>query len=231
MLKQMELKRDYGGMRSAIPVVIGYIPIGFAYGVLGAANGLTVMEVVSLSLFVYAGSAQFIAINLLSTGVDIVTIVSTIFIVNLRHLLYSTSLSSYMKKIEHHHIPLLSFFITDETYAVSVTDFQNGRKPDSAYFYQLFLTSYTAWVISSLAGALSERLLMTSGLNWGLDYALPAMYIALLFMQLVGIKKFIVAAFSGALSIALIYLIPGNFNVIIAALSGAFMGVMLEKWI
>ncbi|MDI6601058.1 MAG: AzlC family ABC transporter permease [Thermoanaerobacteraceae bacterium] len=231
MLEEQEERKDYAGIRSAIPIVIGYIPIGFAYGVLGITSGLSIIEVISLSLFVYAGSAQFIAVSLLSTGVDIVTIVSTIFIVNLRHFLYSTSLSRYMKEIGRHHIPLLSFFITDETYAVSITDLQNGQKPDESYFYQLFLTSYITWVLSSLVGALSGSLLKTSGLNWGLDYALPAMYIALLFMQLADFKKFIVAVFSGALSIALIYLIPGNFNVIIAALCGASLGVVLERWI
>lgn len=231
MLENEESQRNYAGLRSAIPIIIGYIPIGFAYGVLGITGGLNITEVISLSLFVYAGSAQFIAVSLLSTGVDIVTIVSTIFIVNLRHFLYSTSLSRYMKEIDRRHIPLLSFFITDETYAVSITDLQNGQEPNHVYFYQLFLTSYTTWVLSSLAGALSGSMLKTSGLDLGLDFALPAMYIALLFMQLTGFKKFVVAVSSGALSIALIYLIPGNFNVVIAALCGAALGVTLEKWI
>lgn len=231
MLENGKVQRDYVGFRSALPIVIGYIPIGFAYGVLGVSEGLSIPEVISLSLFLYAGSSQFIAVSLISMNTDILTIIPTIFMVNLRHFLYSTSLSRYFNGIDIRHIPLLSFFITDETYAVSAVDLQNGHEPSESYFYQLFLTSYAAWVLSSLAGALSGGLLKTSGLNRGLDYALPAMYIALLFMQLIGIKKFMVALFSGVLSISLIYLIPGNLNVIISALSGAALGVLLEKWI
>lgn len=223
-------KNNVNGIKSALPIVLGYIPIGFAYGLLGVKSGFTISQVMALSLFVYAGSAQFIAISLLSAGTSVITLVTTIFIVNLRHFLYSTSLSQFMKYISRKRIPILSFFITDETYAVAITDLQNNNDYDKNYFYQLFLTSYTTWVLSSFLGSISGTLIGGS-INIGLDFALPAMYIALLLMQMTGYKKIFISIFSGLLSIALMLVLPGNTNVIIAALIGAGMGVVLDRWI
>lgn len=154
--------------------------------------------------------------------------VITIFIVNLRHLLYSTSLSQYFKNVSTVHIPILSFFITDESYAVSITDFNNGIKPEKNYLYQLFLTSYLSWVMSSALGALFGAKI-GGKLDLGLDFALPAMYIALLFMQLNNSKKTIIAIISGLLSLWFYFIIPGNLNVIIAAIIGSLLGVILNE--
>lgn len=224
-----ETKGTMSGIKSSLPIVMGYLPIGFAYGLLGVKSGFSVLQVFALSLFVYAGSAQFIAITLLSSGTNAITLIMTIFIVNLRHFLYSTSLSQYMKRIKRNHIPLLSFFITDETYAVAITDLQNSDNYDERYFYQLFFMSYAAWCTASFIGAISGTFIDGSA-NVGLDFALPAMYIALLLMQISGYKKIFVSIFSGLLSIGLIYVFPGNTNVIIASLIGAGMGVFLDRW-
>ncbi|WHE06862.1 AzlC family ABC transporter permease [Thermoanaerobacterium thermosaccharolyticum] len=224
-----ETKGTMSGIKSSLPIVMGYLPIGFAYGLLGVKSGFSVLQVFALSLFVYAGSAQFIAITLLSSGTNVITLIMTIFIVNLRHFLYSTSLSQYMKRIKRNYIPLLSFFITDETYAVAITDLQNSDNYDERYFYQLFFMSYAAWCTASFIGAISGTFIDGSA-NVGLDFALPAMYIALLLMQISGYKKIFVSIFSGLLSIGLIYVFPGNTNVIIASLIGAGMGVFLDRW-
>lgn len=85
-----ETKGTMSGIKSSLPIVMGYLPIGFAYGLLGVKSGFSVLQVFALSLFVYAGSAQFIAITLLSSGTNAITLIMTIFIVNLRHFLYST---------------------------------------------------------------------------------------------------------------------------------------------
>jgi predicted branched-subunit amino acid permease len=135
-----------------------------------------------------------------------------------------------MKYIPRKHIPILSFFITDETYAVAITDLQSNSEYAEGYFYQLFLTSYTAWVFSSFLGAVSATLIGGS-INIGLDFALPAMYIALLLMQISGYKKVFISIFSGFLSITLMFILPGNTNVIVAALIGAGMGVLVDKWV
>lgn len=107
---------------------------------------------------------------------------------------------------------------------------QTNSEYTEGYFYQLFLTSYTAWVFASFLGAVSGSLIGGS-INVGLDFALPAMYIALLLMQISGYKKVFISVFSGLLSITLMFVLPGNTNVIVAALIGAGMGVLLDKWV
>lgn len=216
------------GLKSALPIVLGYLPLGFAYGILGIKNGLSIIDVIIFSLLCYAGSAQFIGINLWSLGAEPISMIATIFIVNLRHLLYSTSLSQYFKNINAIHIPILSFFITDESYAMSIADFNNGVKPTKPYFYQLFITSYLSWVLSSALGALFG-IKIGAKVELGLDFALPAMYIALLLMQLNNSKKIAIALVSGLLSLCLYFTIPGNLNVIIATIISSLLGVLLNE--
>jgi len=217
------------GIKSALPIVLGYLPIGIAYGLIAVNSGMNILETVLMSLFVYAGSAQFIAAGMISTGATPLSIISTVFMVNLRHLLYSASLSTYFKAIHRRFIPVLSFFITDESYGVSITELENGQRPEPGYFFGLFITAYAGWVASSLIGALCGTRLGNSA-NMGLDFTLPAMYIALIMMQLKGWRKAAIAVFSGLLSLALMFVIPGNGNVIISAIAGAGLGVMLNRW-
>ncbi|WP_026487165.1 AzlC family ABC transporter permease [Caldanaerobius polysaccharolyticus] len=221
-------KLDLSGLKSASPIIIGYLPLGFAYGVVGIKSGLSIADVIIFSILCYAGSAQFIGVNLWALGADALSMIATIFIVNLRHLLYSTSLSQYFKNINTVHIPVLSFFITDETYAVSITDFNNGVKAKKSYLYQLFIASYLSWVFSSALGAVLGSKI-GNNLDLGLDFALPAMYIALLFMQLNNFKKAVIGLLAGLLSLWLYFLMPGNLNVILAAIIGSLLGVLLNE--
>lgn len=218
------------GIKSAAPIVLGYIPIGIAYGLIAVNSGLSVPQALLMSLLIYAGSAQFIAAGMIGAGADPFSIIVTVFIVNLRHVLYSASLSTYFKSIRRRMIPILSFFITDESYGVSITELGNGQPPLQGYFMGLFITAYMGWVLSSLTGALFGQAL-GHGLNLGLEFTLPAMYIALLMMQLKGWRKAIIALLSGTLSLALASIVPGNGNVIIAAVASAALGVLLNRCI
>ncbi|MDK2902198.1 MAG: hypothetical protein PWQ93_117 [Clostridiales bacterium] len=217
------------GFRSALPIVLGYLPIGIAYGLISVNGGMTIAQTVAMSLIVYAGSAQFIASGMVNAGASPLSIISTVFMVNLRHLLYSASLSTYFKSIPRRLIPMLSFFITDESYGVSITELENGQQPTRAYFLGLFITAYLGWIVSSLIGALSGQAI-GGNINLGLDFTLPAMYIALLMMQMKGWRKTVIAVFSGISSVALISIVPGNGNVIISAIAGAALGVLFNRW-
>ena len=94
------------GWKAAVPVALGYLPLGLAFGILAARQGLTWIDVFFMSLLVYAGSAQFIASAMLSSGSAAAAIISTTFLVNLRHLLMSASLSPLLK---HLSSPILAW--------------------------------------------------------------------------------------------------------------------------
>jgi 4-azaleucine resistance transporter AzlC len=222
-----EKKQLIFGIKRAMPIVMGYIPVGFALGVLAADAGLTPLKIGMMSLLVYAGSAQFIAVSMLSTGMGPLPIIVTTFLVNLRHILFSASLSPYFKEISQRLIPFISFYITDESFAVSITDVKEGNL-SHAYFLGLYITSYLSWVVSTVLGAAFGALIPdTKAL--GFDFALPGMFMALLCMQIKDYKTKVVALVAGVLSMFFIYAIPGNWNVILATVIAAAIGVLIEK--
>lgn len=215
------------GVRAALPIVFGYIPIGIAYGVVAAQAGLSTAEVVAMSLIVFAGSSQFIAAGMIGAGVGAWPIVVTTFLVNLRHMLMSASLAVPFRSIPRALQAVLAYWITDESFVVSSTALA-AREATTAYVAGLEITAYLAWAASSLAGAALGSLV--SGIaNLGIDYALPAMFIALLVMQIKGRTSIIVGVLAGALSLALALYVPGNANVIVATIVAATVGVFISK--
>jgi 4-azaleucine resistance transporter AzlC len=226
-MDQLEKQHLIYGIKRALPIVMGYIPVGFALGVMAADIGLKPVETGMMSFFVYAGSAQFIAVNMLGMGISPLPIIVTTFFVNLRHILFSASLSPYFKEITQKLIPFISFYITDESFAVSITDVKDSSLSHT-YFIGLYITSYISWVLATTAGTAFCRLIPdTKAL--GFDFALPGMFLALLCMQLKDLKTIVVALVAGVLSIFFIYAIPGNWNVILAAVIAAILGVLLDK--
>ncbi|HHX23456.1 MAG TPA: AzlC family ABC transporter permease [Thermoanaerobacterales bacterium] len=222
-------KRDelFFGIKRAAPIVMGYIPVGFALGVMAADVGLSPLQMAIMSIFVYAGSAQFIAVEMLGSQISAVPIIITTFLVNLRHFLFSASLAPHFKEIKQRYIPLISFFITDESFAVSITDVEQKRL-SHFYYFGLYITAYLSWVVSTMIGATLGSLIPdTKAL--GFDFALPGMFLALLCMQFKNSKFVLVSLISGFLSIFFIYTIPGNWNVILAAIVAAIVGVLINN--
>ncbi|MDH7479340.1 MAG: AzlC family ABC transporter permease, partial [Syntrophomonadaceae bacterium] len=106
------------GIKSALPIVMGYLPIGFAFGVLAVQEGIGVLPTLSMSVLVFAGSAQLIAVGLIGAGASWVSIALTTFVVNLRHLLMSAALAPYLKSLARWEVGWFGYQLTDETFAV-----------------------------------------------------------------------------------------------------------------
>lgn len=216
------------GVRGAAPIVLGYIPIGFAFGVLAIQQGLSITEIFFMSLLVYAGSAQFIGTALIASGAAFSSIIFTTFLVNLRHLLMSASLSPYLKHLTTPILSLISFGITDETYAVSISEVK-GQNTSAGYFAGLHITSQCGWILSTVLGGVLGNFI-PDPMRWGIDFALSAMFIGLLFMQIKHRKDIIVALCAGSISLFLSINLSDSWSVIIAALLAAAMGVGIELW-
>ncbi len=214
------------GLRAALPIVLGYFPIALAYGVLARQAGLSASMTVLMSLLVFAGSAQFISVSMLAAGAPFIPIIITTFLVNLRHLLMSASLSPYFKNYSTRWLPLLAFGLTDETFAVSSTILQEEQK-DEAYIFGLELAAYSSWVLGSLAGGVLGGVLAALT-EWGLEFVLYAMYIFLLVIQLKSNKMVLVAVCSGILALLSAKFLPGHWYVILATILGASLGVILD---
>lgn len=217
------LKRSF---LQAFPVVLGYLPIGFAYGVLAVNSGLTLVQAMAMSIFVYAGSSQLIAVGLISQGINPVSIVITTLIVNLRHFLMSAALSPYLRNWQKTEIAGFCFELTDETFAVHSLHFRDGQNSPRIAI-PINIICQLAWLIGSLLGVL-----VGGGISdikpFALDYALPAMFIALLLLQIHNWKHIFVALAGGLLSMGLWVVGVTQWNVIVATVIAATLGAFLE---
>lgn len=214
------------GVVAAWPICLGYLAVGLAFGVIAQKAGLHPLEIGLMSLMVYAGSAQFIAISMLASGSAIAPIIVTTFMVNLRHLLMSSSLSVYLKPLRGGWLALYAYGVTDESFALNLTRF---RDYDWDWRRAIVLnhTSNIAWIGSTMAGGFGGQFIPSGA--FGIDYALIAMFICLLVFQLKGGLHILVAIIAGGLAVGLSLLIPGNSNIVISSIFAATCGVLLRK--
>jgi 4-azaleucine resistance transporter AzlC len=216
------------GVVQAGPIILGYIPIGLTFGVLGQKAGLSSFNTLAMSLLVYAGSSQLVAAGLLAAGAPASSIILTTFIVNLRHLLLSAALAPFLKRWRKRELAAFAYELTDETFALHAARFTSGV-PDKAETFAVNATAHTAWLVGTGLGVILGQVIGDVK-PLGLDYVLPAMFIALIVLQIKDHAHIGVALVTGALSVALLLLGVEQWNVITAAVIGATMGTFFELW-
>ncbi|MCU0522283.1 MAG: AzlC family ABC transporter permease [Anaerolineae bacterium] len=215
------------GFTRALPIVMGYIPIGFAYGVLAQQAGLSLLNTLAMSTLVYAGSSQLIAAGLFAAAAPALSIVATTFIVNLRHMLFSAALSPYLKGWRKWELAVFAYELTDESFALHSVEFPRGAS-SKIEAGALNLTAQVSWIFGTWLGAVvGGRIDDVRPL--ALDYTLPAMFIVLLVMQIKRRLEIIIAILTGILAAALTLSGMGQWSVILATLVGATAGVALEQ--
>lgn len=219
----------FRGVEKALPIVFGYIPIGFAYGVLAQKAGISIFNTILMSVVVFAGSSQLIAVELFALSLATSSILLTTFIVNLRHVLMSAALSPYLQDWRKGELAAFAYELTDETFALHATRMSSG-KVSKIETYAINLTAQAAWILGSALGVLIGGQIAEIE-PFALDYALPAMFMALLVMQLKGRKDVVVAVLSGLLSVGLLTLGFEQWHVIIATVIAATLGIGLDQWI
>lgn len=214
------------GVIAAWPICVGYIPIGFAFGVLASKAGLSPLDIALMSVLVFAGSAQFIAVSMLSGGAGAAAIIVTTFMVNLRHLLMSSSLSVLLKNEDRRWLTAFAYGITDESFAVNLVQFNKGGW-DLYRAVVLNQTANAVWVVSTVAGGFGGSFIGDTA--FGIDYALTAMFICLLIFQLRGHRYVAVALISGATAVGLSMVSPGNGYIVAATVFSASVVVLFER--
>ena len=214
------------GATAAWPICLGYLPIGLAFGVLAQKAGLSPYQVALMSLFVFAGSSQFIAVSMLSGGASFAAIVATTFMVNLRHLLMSSSLAAILGRKSRWKLSLFAYGVTDESFAVNYTRLRAGGWG----LDRSLVVNHTAnmlWLVSTVAGVYFGHLIPAHAM--GIDYALTAMFICLLIFQLKDGTAILTAIMAGLLAVVLSLVIPGNAYIVLASMLAAAMGVIFKR--
>ena len=169
-----------------VPVMTGYVFLGFGFGILMQQNGFGVLWAAAMSLFIYAGSMQYVAIPLLTSGASLLTAAATAFVVNARHLFYGISMVDAYKGMGKKK-PYLIFGLTDETYSlVSQLQLPEGIRPGS-YCFLVTLFDHIYWISGTVLGALTGSLLP---INYeGVDFALTALFVTIFVEQWLSTKK------------------------------------------
>jgi 4-azaleucine resistance transporter AzlC len=213
-------------LSDAIPIVVGYIPMGAAYGILARQAGMELLPAVFMSLVVFAGASQFIAVGLLAAGASGFEVIGTTLFVNLRHILMSASLSPHYQEAPRGIIPFVAWGVTDETFAISIGRYVAGEA-DHRYGLTLHYTAYASWVSGTVAGALVGTIIPPA-LQSSLEFSLYAMFAGLVVLQVTDRLHLAVAVVSAVLCTLFTGFMKGTWSIITAAILGATLGMLLE---
>jgi 4-azaleucine resistance transporter AzlC len=218
------------GCRDELPILLGVAPFGMIYGLLAIGAGLPPATSQAMSAVVFAGSAQFIAAQLIREGAPAAVVVVTVFVVNLRHALYSASVAPYLKTLNRRWKAILAYLLTDEAYAVAVTRYvRDGDRTDVSpfrhwYFLGAGLTLWASWQCSTAVGVFVGARVPES---WSLDFTLPLTFIALVFPALRSSAAIASALSAGVLAVIALGL-PYKLGLLLAAVVGIAVGLAVE---
>lgn len=232
--KQKKTSRYYfiKGIKACIPTIFGYLSIGFACGILSKSCGLTFGEALGMSVFIYAGSAQFIAASMILSNASVVSIIATIFFVNFRHLFMSAALAPYFKKNSFLKNLSTGVLLTDETFLVAAAEGFNRKKINYFWMLGLNITAYLNWAVATGIGVMIGSIIPDYKV-FGLDFALTAMFIGLLISSIKGslkVNKAIIIIITSVITLILSTKIVGtSAGIIIAAIVGALIGVVVKE--
>jgi 4-azaleucine resistance transporter AzlC len=211
-----------------VPLLLGAAPFGLIYGTLAVVSGLSAAAAMAMSLIVFAGSAQFVAVGLVAVGTPVLIIVATTFIVNLRHMLYSATLLPYLKQLPQRWRIPLAFLLTDETFAITVHRFQKEDNSPYKHWYQLgsSIAMYANWQIWCVLGLiLGDRI--PDAVGWGLDVAMPIAFIGMT-IPFVRNMPMVVCVFTAGACGLLTVGLPYKLGIVVSAMAGVLAGLITE---
>lgn len=217
------------GCRDILPLILGAIPFGIIFGTLAVGAGLSGWQAMGMSLLVFAGSAQFIAITLITGGVGAAVVLLTTFVVNLRHALYSAAMQPFVRHLPNRWRVPLAFWLTDEAFAVIQHRYarDDGSPHRHWFFLGAALTMYIGWQLSTLVGIAFGKAVPDIA-SWGLDFAMIATFIGIAVPMMRNRPQVASALAAGAVAL-LCWQLPYKLGLVAAALAGIVVGVWLER--
>ena len=212
------------GVRDQIPILVGVIPFGLIFGALALSAGIPPIAVQGFSLFVFAGSAQFIAAGLIGIGTPYAVVALTIFVVNLRHALYSATMSPYFRSLSRKWKLALSWLLTDEAFAVSSTRY--SREAGRLTHWYTLGTGLTLWGTWQISTALGVGLGAAIPEAWSLDFAITLTFLALMIPTITDRASVAAAVAAGILAI-LLFGLPFRLGIVASVLLAVPLGIAL----
>lgn len=215
------------GFRAMLPITTGVIPFGAVMGTVAADAKLSFWQSTGMNLFVFAGAAQLAAVELMTKHTAVAVVVATGLIINLRFLLYSAALAPSLQGSRFPVKFLCAYIMTDQSYAImAANQKQLATNQDAIRFYLGgCFAMFFAWHLSVMGGFVFGNFAPPS---WGLDYAVPVSFVALVIPTLKNWKYIAVAAFSAVVSLFLVVL-PFKLGLIASALLSIGLAMVLSR--
>ena len=216
------------GFRDGLPFVLVVMPFGTLFGVAATEAGMNILQVMSFSVLVIAGAAQFSALTLLLENAPVIIILLTSLAVNLRMAMYSAALVPHFGKLRTGLKLVISYFLVDQSYALGIREYE--ERPDQpidnkvAYFFGIMLIMAPFWYLATYLGAALGASIPDA---FSLDFAVPICFIALIAPLLRTIPHIITAIVSVIAALSLAW-IPYSLGLIIAAIMAMMAGAYAE---
>ena len=210
------------GAKDIMPHHLGVFPFGLVFGVIAMASGLSILEAILMSSIIFGGASQIVFVQLWSAGVPSFIVGSSVAIVNLRHLLYSASLTKYVESLPLRWRLLLAYLLTDQSYAVMINRYRDKEfsKYNHYYFLGSGITLWLGWQIATIFGVLGASFISE---EWSSTFAVSLTFIAIVIPILKTKADLIACLTAGILSIVLQPL-PWKLWLIFAGLGGICAG-------
>ncbi len=210
----MDIKTVKKAFVRSIPVMAGYIVLGIGFGIVMQNSGYGVIWTAAMSLFIYAGSMQYVGVGLITGGASIITTAITTIMVNGRHLFYSISMIDKYKDAGKYK-PYMIFALTDETYSL-LCDEDTIEEGDINFFrFMVSLFDHSYWVVGSIIGSLIGAVLPFS--TAGIEFSMTALFVASFTEQWLTSKNH-VPAITGVICTFLSIVVFGRDNFLIPAM-------------
>ena len=218
----------FGGLGTAVPLILGYLPIAFSFGVAATRSGLSMAEAFALSLIIYAGAAQFLAIALIAAGAPMAVAALTLVAMNLRHVLYGPAL---MKRVgdgaSRRYAWAWAFGLTDEVFGAALAALARRRVFSEPFMFGLGIGAYAAWLSGTVLGAYAGAGALDGwpAVSAGLAFMLPALFLALL-MSILQRAQLPVIAVAGVAVVMVTLMWSGTAGLLAGMIAGAAAGVV-----
>ncbi|MBI3453557.1 MAG: AzlC family ABC transporter permease [Rhodospirillales bacterium] len=221
-----EVRFDLSGVRAGfvacLPITVSVFAYGFVFGLLTGQAGIDIAKAVMMSALVFAGSAQFVALDMWVSPLPVGALVLTTLIINLRHVLMGAALRPWFGSLSPGAAYGSMFFMTDENWALTMREFMRGGR-NAGFLLGSGLAVFLAWVSATAAGAAAGGAIRDPA-AYGLDFAFTAVFIALLVGLWRGRSDILPWLAAAAAAAAAAAFVPGKWYILIGSLAGTAIG-------
>jgi len=227
-MKTAETSSFWAGLATSLPLILGYFPIAFSFGVAATRSGLTSTEAFALSLIIYSGASQFVAVTLIASGTPLLVMAFTLIAMNLRHVLYGPALIKRTgAQLRLRHAWAWSFGLTVEVFGATLGSLARGRPFTEPFMFGLGLGAYAAWLSGTAAGALAGGGALDAypAISAGLGFMLPALFLALM-LSILTKAQIPVILLAGAVTVGITLYANTTAGLLAGMVAGAVLGLL-----